>query len=75
MAKRKWRYDVRIAIKGRYTGDISSFLEMLLYDGAQVVSWSGGSEWWNVRLESEREPTLGRWLSFGLTPQDIRQEG
>lgn len=68
---RKTRYEVTFGPR-----DVSSFLDMLRYDGSRVVDWRFAIEGqrWTVTLESDgmTTPALDRWASFGLRAATVR---
>lgn len=72
---KRWRYKVNITPAGmeRGGGDLVGFLDMLRYDGAQVVTWDRDGKGLVIELQSERRPTEDRWASFALYLKEVQE--
>ena len=74
MAKTIYEGSVEFTVR-EVGGDLGAVLDMLRYDGAQVLGWSSGDvtprgHRWTLRIRSDRPFTDDRWSSFGLRVTD-----
>ena len=66
------RYTVRIRTADRGPGDLPGFLDMLRYDNPRVEGWEQTEDGLRITLLFlDRPPTIERWQSFGLYPQEV----
>ena len=76
MARKRFaEYKVNIRTQVRGDGDLPGFLDMLRYEGGQVISWDRTDSGFTVSIRVEGPRFVpDRWKSFGIWPQDINED-
>lgn len=69
-APRTVRFRVEIRTAAHSDGDLPGFLDMLRYEGGQVVAWDRTERGFKVTIEVEANRFVpDRWASFMLFPE------
>ena len=77
MPTRRVKYSVNIRTDGPGSGDLPGFLDMLRYEGAQVVGWDrytspAGRSGFTVTLSADaNQYQPDRWASFLIYPKVV----
>jgi len=73
--KPEWWCTVLVKTGDRSRASMAGFLDMMRYDQARVRKWdyTAPDQSFTVHLATPARPTLERWYTFGLFPQNVEQ--